>query len=168
MEMDNRAAALATFVVSEVERTFPTRTVGRSLLQKLFFLISRYEEVGASFDLFINGPHSDRVEYALGKAVDWGMLTVLMEDGRSNISARGGIMEDISPELKEKAAQCIHAYGFYEESDLAILTTALFLEQYCIQGIDDMVKAVSSVNPSFDLRRICSLLDLSGFVYRSW
>ena len=168
LETGDQAAAFATFVVSEMEREFPNRAVGRSLLQKLLFLLAKDDEVIALFDLFINGPYSDWVEDALGKAVDLGMLTVLMENGRSSISARGGIMEDIPPESKERALQCVRAFGFYEESDLAILTTAIFLEQNGIQGIDDMVKAVSNVNPRFDLRRICSLLDLSDIVYRSW
>jgi len=156
------------FLVREMERAFPTRVVGRSLLQKLFFILSRYVEVSAPFDLFINGPYSDGVEDALGRAVELGMLTVLRENGRSSISAGGGIMRDISPELKEKAVQCIRTYGYYEESDLAILTTALFLDQNRIQGNEDLVKAVIAVNPRFDLRRVCSLLDRSDIVYRSW
>ena len=64
--------------------------------------------------------------------------------------------------------QCIRSYGFYEENDLAILTTAFFLEQNCDLGTDDMVSAVSAVNPRFDLRRVCSLIDRSNMVYRSW
>jgi len=168
LETDDRATVLAMFLVSEMERVFPARVVGRSLLQKLFFILSRYDEVSIPFDLFINGPYSDGVEDALGRAVESGMLTVLRENGRSSISARGGIMRDISPELKEKAVQCIRAYGYYEESDLAILTTALFLDQNRIQGNEDLVKAVIAVNPRFDPKRVCSLLDRSDIVYRSW
>jgi hypothetical protein len=168
LETGDWAAALATFVVREMELSFPTRVVGRSLLQKLFFLLSNYDDVSASFDLFINGPYSDWVEEALERAVDLGMLTVLRENGRSSISARGGIMGDITQETKERAVQCIRSYGFYEESDLAILTTALFLEQNCDLGTGDMIRAVSAVNPRFDLRRVCSLIDRSNVVYRSW
>ena len=168
LETDDGAAALAAFVVSETERMFPTRSAGRCLLQKIFYVLSRDGHVEAPFDLFMNGPYSDWVESALGQAVERGMLTAVKENGRSSISARGGIPGEVLTDLKEMVTQCIRAYGFYDESDLAILTTALFLENQGRQGPDELVKAVIAINPRFDPRRACLLLDRSDIVYRSW
>lgn len=168
LNTDDREAALATYIVSEIERLFPARSIGRSLLQKLFFVLSNDGHIDASFDLFINGPYSDRVESILSHAVELGMLTVSKENGRSGISARGGIPFYIPPKLKEEVSRSIRYYGFYEEGDLAILTTALFLEHRGFEGLDEMIKAVIAVNPHFELRRVCSLLDRSDVVYRSW
>jgi uncharacterized protein YwgA len=168
LEKDDQAAALATFLVREIERLYPARPIGRCLLQKLLYLLSRNGHFDACFDLFINGPYSDRVESALLQAAESGMLTVCKENGRSCISARGGISGDIPPELKDRSSQCVCAYGFYEEIDLAILTTALFLERYHSLGFDELIMAVLDVNPRFEMRRVCSLLDRSDFVYRSW
>ncbi len=168
MDTDDREAALVTYVVSEIERAFPARSVGRSLLQKLFFILSKDGHIDASFDLFINGPYSDRVESVLSHAAELGMLTVSKENGRSSISARGGIPFYVPLKLKEEVNRSIRSYGFYEEGDLAILTTALFLEHHGFQGLDEMVRAVIAVNPHFELRRVCSLLDRSDVVYRSW
>jgi hypothetical protein len=128
LEIDDNAAALATYIVRENERMFPSRPMGRSRLQKLFYIFSRNVHADLGFDLFLNGPYSDWVENVLGQAVESGMLTVLKENGRSSISARGGISGEVPCDLREKANQCIRAYGFYDEEDLAILTTALFLE----------------------------------------
>ncbi len=168
MEKDDRAEALVAFMVDEIERIFPTRSVGRSLLQKLFFILSRGDDVDASFELFINGPYSDWVENALILAVESGMMTMVKQDGRSIIGARGGIPGHVMPRLKEKISRCIHAYGFYGEEDLAILTTGLFLEDRGLNGLDEIVKAVGEVNPRFEMRRVCSLIDRSDVVYRSW
>jgi hypothetical protein len=168
LEKGDGAAALATYIVREIERMFPTRPVGRSLLQKLFFVLSKEGLVDASFHLFMNGPYSDWVENALCRAVESGMMTAVKENGRSRISARGGLFGEVPTELQEKASQCVRAYGFHEEGDLAILTTALYLEDHVDLGPDELVKAVIAVNPRFDVRRVCSLLDRSDVVFRSW
>jgi hypothetical protein len=168
LEIDDYAAALATYIVREIERMFPSRPLGRSRLQKLFYLFSRKVNVDLGFDLFLNGPYSDWVEKVLGQAVESGMLTALKENGRSSISARGGILGELPCDLREKANQCIRAYGFYDEEDLAILTTALFLEDCNILLPDELIKVVLAVNPRFDMRRVCSLLDRSDIVFRSW
>jgi uncharacterized protein YwgA len=75
LEKADKEAALATFIVREVERTFPRRPVGRSLLQKLSFILSREGHVDAQFQLFMNGPYSDRVENGLCRAVESGMVS---------------------------------------------------------------------------------------------
>jgi hypothetical protein len=168
LEKGDREAALATYIVREIERTFPNRQIGRSLLQKLFFILSREGHIVASFQLFMNGPYSDWVENALCLAVESGMITAIKEHGRSYISARGGLPGEIPIQLQEKASQCVRAYGFNEEGDLAILTTAFYLEDHWSMGPDDLVKAVLAVNRSFDVRRVCSLLDRSDVVFRSW
>ena len=165
---DDRAAALATFLVSEIERVHPARPIGRSLLQKLTYILARNGHVDICFELTINGPYSDNVENALGHAVESGMLTVSKEEGRSSISARGGVPGHIPPELREHIIQCVRAYSFYEEADLAILATSLFLEHHRFRDPDGLIKAVIDVNPRFDLRRVCSLLDRSDVVFRSW
>ncbi len=168
MGPEDTVAALAAYIVRETELMFPSRPMGRSRLQKLFYVLSRMVYVGCSFDLFLNGPYSDSVENALGQAVGSGMMTVTKENGRSSISARGGISGAIPSDLKETAYQCIHAFGFYEDVDLAILTTALFLGDHHNLRSDELVKAVMEVNPRFDPRRVCSLLDRSDIVFRSW
>lgn len=168
LETEFTAAALATHITREIERMFPTRPIGRSRLQKLFYLLSREGDVSFSFDLFMSGPYSDAVEVALGLAMESGMLTATKENGRSSISARGGIPGEIPTKLKESANRFIRTYGFYDESDLAIMTTALFLEDRNQLEPDELVKAVLEINPHFDPRRICSLLDRSDIVFRSW
>ena len=120
------------------------------------------------FDLFLNGPYSDQVEKVLGWAVESGMLTAVKENGRSSISARGGITSKVPLDIKGKADQCIRAYGFYDEEDLAILTTAVFLEESQHPAARRTHQGVLAVNPRFDLRRVCSLLDRSDVVFRSW
>jgi hypothetical protein len=168
LEIENSAASLATYIVREIERMFPFRPIGRSRLQKLFYILSRNVHFNLRFDLFLNGPYSDQVEKALGQAVESGMLTAIKENGRSSISARGGISGKVPLNIQEKADQCIRAYGFYDEDDWAILTTALFLEDRNILFPDELIKAVLAVNPRFDMRRVCSLLDRSDVVFRSW
>jgi hypothetical protein len=167
LKNNERAAALTTYLVGEIERYYPARPIGRSLLQKLLYILSRNGNFEASFDLYFNGPYSDTVESAICQAEESGMLTVYKENGRSCISARGGISGDVSPELKVRSSQCVLAYGFYEEMDLAILTTALYMERH-FHGLDELIKAVFEVNPRFDMRRVCSLIDHSDVVYRSW
>jgi hypothetical protein len=168
LEKGDREAALATHIVREIERMFPGRKIGRSLLQKLFFILSREGHVDVPFQLFMNGPYSDWVENALCRAVESGMVTAVKENGRSDISARGGLSGKVPAELQEKVSQCVRAYGFNDEGDLAILTTALYLEDNAKMGPDDLVKAVLAVNERFDVRRVCSLLDRSDVVFRSW
>jgi hypothetical protein len=168
LETRETTAALAAYIVREIERVSPACPIGRSRLQKLFYVLSREGHINFSFDLFMNGPYSDMVENALGMAVESGMMTAVKENGRTSITARGGVSGKVSLELKEKANQCIRAYGFYDEVDLAIMTTALFLEDRHRLGPDELVKAVLEVNPRFDARRACSLLDRSDVVFRSW
>ena len=168
MEKGDREAALASHIVREIERTFPDRQIGRSMLQKLFFILSREGHIDAQFQLFMNGPYSDQVENALCRAVESGMVTTVKQNGRSGISARGGMSGEIPAELQERASMCVRAYGFSDDRDLAILTTAYYLEDRWIMGPDDLVKAVLAVNHSFDARRVCSLLDRSDVVFRSW
>jgi hypothetical protein len=168
LETEETEEALATYIVQELERMFPCRSMGRSRLQKMFYLLSRNVHVNLRFDLFLNGPYSDQVEKVLGRAVESGMLSAVKENGRSSISARGGITSKVPLGIRGKADQCIRAYGFYDEEDLAILTTALFLEDRSILLPDELIKAVLAVNPRFDLRRVCSLLDRSDVVFRSW
>jgi len=168
LEKNDHAAELAAYVVCEMERMFPARKVGRSLLQKLFYVLSREGIVEAPFDLFMNGPYSDWVENALCRAVESGMLTAVKEDGRSSISARGGIPGQVPAELQARAIRCLQAYCFNDDDDLAILTTSFFLDDRGRRGSDELVRAVIAVNPRFDVRRVCSLIDRSDVIFRSW
>ncbi|HEY3420504.1 MAG TPA: hypothetical protein VGK23_08130 [Methanomassiliicoccales archaeon] len=168
METEHMMAALATYFVREIERMLPVRPMGRSRLQKLFYLLSREGHVRLAFDLFMNGPYSESVENALCLAVEAGMVTAVKEHGRSSISARGGVSVDIPMEIKERANCCIRSYGLYDEMDLAILTTAFFLEDRIGLGPEELIMSVLEVNPHFDPRRVCSLLDRSEILFRSW
>jgi hypothetical protein len=168
LETDDHAAALAALAVVEMERIFPARPVGRSLLQKLFYIFTKEGGIDVPFELFMCGPYSDWVEGALIRALESGMLTIVMENGRSCISARGGISGQVLSVVREEMCRCVRSYGFYDEGDLAILTTSLFLEDQMHLGPVELAKAVCAVNPRFDMRRVCSLVDRSDVVYRSW
>ncbi len=54
LEKGDREAALASHIVREIEHTFPYRQIGRSMLQKLFFILSREGHMDAQFQLFMN------------------------------------------------------------------------------------------------------------------
>ena len=110
----------------------------------------------------------DRVENALARAVGAGMLTVVKENGRSCIRSRGGIPGKVPLEVQGTIGMNVRHYGLSDDHDLAIMTTALFLQDAGCSGPDKLAKAVIASNPRFDVRRVCSLLDRSDVVYRSW
>jgi uncharacterized protein YwgA len=161
--------AIISFLVKKLHERCPSKQIGKTIVQKMVYLLSREKIVDYSYSMYHYGPYSTEVDSDLNlcKALD--MLRVSWVENKGYFIGLGddnekyeGLLEE---EEKEKIEKIVDKYGVYDAKEISIIATALFLKEIAeIPSDDEIVKIIISMKPEYDEKYVRKILEKSNII----
>lgn len=160
--MEDKAAfknqAMISYVVKKLQERNEEKQVGKTIVQKFFYLLTREGVSNYRYSLYHYGPYSSEVSNDLDYANNLALVTIVWEDDKGYfIKATDkereyeGLLQE---EEKAKIDQLVEQFADFKAIDLSILATGLFLgDNYKISD-EGIPKAVHEVKPNFSRQYI--------------
>ena len=161
-------AAKLVYLVDKLENVSPQ--VGKTVVQKMIFLLDKKGVVNYDYSLYHYGPYSPAVENDLnyvefldGVEIDWiKNQGYFIKPGRSTAS----LEESLSAEGKGAIDEVVKNFGQMRALDLSLLATVLYFWDRFEGDADGLTMAVKSVKPQYsegDIREKIRLLKIKFF-----
>ena len=161
-------AAKLVYLVDKLEDVSPQ--VGKTVVQKMMFLLDKKGVVNYDYSLYHYGPYSpavgndlNYVEFLDGVEIDWiKNQGYFIKPGSSAVS----LEESLSVEEKGAIDGVVENFGQMRALDLSLLATVLYFWDRFEGDADGLTTAVKGVKPQYsegDIREKIGLLKLKFF-----
>jgi len=152
-----------TYLVENLEKC--REQTGKTVIQKLMFLLARALKEDFDFRFHYYGPYSSYIDNELNNASFLQLVAIKWDDNRGYfISASekaSAFTENLSDEEKTEIEKLTEKYGELSANDLSIISTAYYLmEHYNLSG-EKIIQEVGRLK-SYDEKRIQELLEEYG------
>ena len=154
-------------VLTKLVCTAPQRTLGRTALMKLLFLLTAVRDVsvGYRFRMYTYGPFDSEVLSDVDYAARLDAVSVAMEtypNGYGYIIQPGSAAEDImgraQPFLDEHESDIdwvVNNYASLSVVNLERLSTIVYVDrEHLVSSVDEIARAVHELKPQFSLAQI--------------
>jgi uncharacterized protein YwgA len=162
-----KGPAFITHLVKTISEKYPDKQVGKTVIQKLLFLLTREGVVDFDYSMYHYGPYSAQAFIELNFAEDIGAVEVVWVQNRGYfIKPKDTSLERLLDE-EEKAVinRIAEKYGTFNATELSIITTALFVRDYFgVVDDEEIVQVVASLKPQYRRDRIGDILKNCGVV----
>ncbi len=156
-----RKVAIISYLAKELHEAYPDKQIGKTVLQKMSYFLTREDIVEFDYSLYHYGPYSSEVESEISFAEDLGMLDVKWEmDKGYFIFVKNNEFESfIKTEERKKIENVVSKYGKFNATELSIIATAFFVkDRFRIDDKEKLVEIVASIKPQYDKNWIEKIL----------
>lgn len=159
-----KPSAIIAYVVKKIFEKNNDRQIGKALLQKMIYLISRYNIGDFSYSLYMYSPYSDNVDFEINFAEDSELIKVEWIDRVGYCITPLKNSEDffnlISEDEKRVIDEMVDKYCDFTVEELSIITTAIYIQDYFkIDEKEKIVEVVSKLKSSFNRNFISDVLN---------
>lgn len=161
-----RNSGLIGYLVKRLNETYPGKQIGKTIIQKIMYLLSRSDVANFSFSMYHYGPYSSEVSGELNFAERNGIVDISWKDAEGyyiNPTEKGQDFEHLLSDGEKRAVDDMVArFGKYKAIDLSLIATALYLKDNFDVEEDRLVEAVHNAKKKFSPEYIRSILEGSG------
>jgi uncharacterized protein YwgA len=163
-----KPATLIAYTVKKLDERDPDKQIGKTIIQKMIYLLSRENIGDFNFSLYHYGPYSSEVSAELNFAEDIGMVSINWEEDKGYfIHATQELDEFISlltDQEKETIERFVEKYGEFNAIELSIIATALYLSDYFNVPKDRLVEKVHNLKREYTREFIEGILKRAGLL----
>ncbi|MBK9097031.1 MAG: DUF4065 domain-containing protein [bacterium] len=150
-------------ILNFYKEEYPNKQLGKTMIQKLCYLLTREDILDYDYSLYHYGPYSVDLESDLD-------ILNFFDEVSIGWNQYGYDIEIKNQELKldklqaEKIKNVIENYGHYTATDLSLVATALYIKDN--YGIDDydLVDEVHNIKPNFNPEYIENVLQSAEII----
>lgn len=136
---------------------YPQKQLGKTMIQKLCFMLTRENILDYDYSLYHYGPFSPEVESDLDILDFFDDVNIKWNKNGYDIKIEKEDIE-IKKEDSEKIREIVKEYGDYTATDMSLIATALFLKDNTDIENDDLVSEVQNIKPNFEEEYIEEIL----------
>ncbi|NHV06549.1 MAG: SocA family protein [Thaumarchaeota archaeon] len=157
--MEFKRLAVLSFLVAKLREKYPSKQIGKTVVQKMMYLLTRENVVDYKYSMYHYGPYSSELSSDLNLCEELGILTIKWDNEKGfDITLNENQYENkLSSEDKRKIEEIVDKYGHFNAKELSIIATALFLKTEC-ENNEDLIKVVASLKPDYDENTIRNIL----------
>lgn len=128
--------------------------IGRTVIQKMTYLLSREGLANYTFSLYHYGPYSGRVSSDLDLVSTLGIVDVRWQGDRGYFISpnQKGIQttEKLSSTKKAEIDRIVEAYHKFNAVELSLIATALYvIDKNNVTNDDELIAVVTSLKPQY-------------------
>lgn len=136
-------------VTEEIHKKAPNKQVGKTLLQKMFYLLTRKGIIDLDYKLYHYGPYSREVERSLEKASNLGLVKIDWRASKGYYIQEIEKQKEIEKKTKREIRKIVANYKDFTANELSIITTALYVvAHYKITSRKDLIDQILSLKPN--------------------
>jgi uncharacterized protein YwgA len=163
-----RNPTLLAFIIKKLREKYSDIQIGKTVIQKIVFLLSRELTLDFEYGMYHYGPYSNRLDHELNFAEDSDLVkTRWVEDQGYFIEATDELLKFeklITPEEKKVITEIVENYGDFNAKELAVITTALYLkDKYGLEN-EALPVSVHQFKDHFTTQQIERLLKSAGII----
>lgn len=158
-----RGPSLVYHLVKRLKERYPDKQIGKTIIQKLFFLIETKSESDLDFDytMYHYGPYSSQIgEYiSLAEALDFINVKWTSEKGYfiEPLDPPKELLLDIKDlqnllnikKLQDLLEEVVDNYGKFTANELSIIATAIYIKKrFGIKSREELIDVVLKIKPN--------------------
>lgn len=161
-------SGLMGYLVESLNRKYPDKQIGKTVLQKMMYLLSRNGIADFDFSMYHYGPYSSEVAGELNFAERSGIVEIRWEDEKGYYIKPTKKVEEFSTLLEddEKRAvdELVEKFGSFKAIDLSLIATAFYLKDNFGVKEDRLVDAVHNAKKKYSPMYIENVLRAGGII----
>lgn len=159
-----KPSAIIAYVVKKMTEKNNDRRIGKTLLQKIMYLISRHNIGEFLYSLYMYSPYSDNLDFEINFAEDSGLIKIEWVDRAGYCITLLKNSEDffdlISEDEKKVIDEVVDRYCDFTTKELSIIATAMYVRDYFgIDGKEKIIEVLSKLRSDFDRGFIADVLE---------
>jgi len=162
-----KGPAFIHFLVKKIRRKYPNSQIGKTVVQKLMYLIERELNLDFGYSMYHYGPFSNQVaEYlTLAKSIEAIDIEWEPDKGYFIEPRKNKFLENsLGSREKEVVKKIVDKYGSFSAIKLSIITTAIYVRDNFGVDIDSLVDVVASLKPQHKREWIREVLEEAGII----
>lgn len=163
-----RNSGLIGYLVKGLKEKYPSKQIGKTVIQKMMYLLSRSNVANFGFSMYHYGPYSSEVSGELNFAERNGIVDISWKDAEGyyiNPTERVQNFEYLlSDDEKRVVDDLVTRFGRFKAVDLSLIATALYLKDNFDVEEYRLVEAVHSAKKKYPTKYIKSILEGSGIL----
>lgn len=155
--------ALIGYLVEQIKKKYPKKQVGKTIIQKKMYLLTRLKIVDFDYTMYYYGPFSSEVSGELDFAQGAGIIQIKWVD-------REGYFIEATPKLKEfyslitneekKAVEgIVEKFGDFNAIDMSIIATAFYLKDNFGVSDAELVEIIHKIKQNLSSEHIKNILE---------
>ncbi|MDY6966715.1 MAG: hypothetical protein SVM80_12265 [Halobacteriota archaeon] len=159
-------SAMIGFLVKEILEKYPNNQVGKTVVQKMAYFLTKTGVVDFDYSMYHYGPYSSEVSGELNFAEESGLLEINWKPNKGYFIEPKSDLNKFKNLLNEREMDAIRKtvekYGEFNAVQLSFISTALFLEERFNIESSRLVDVVHRLKPKYNLDCIEDTLRTSG------
>jgi uncharacterized protein YwgA len=157
-----KSSGLIGYLVKRLNEDYPDKQVGKTVIQKMVYLLSRKNIAKFDFSMYHYGPYSSELSGELSFAEKNGIVKVTWRDNEGYFIKPTNDADKFLALLKEDERQAIDEiaknFGKFKAIDLSLIATALYLRDNF--GVEDskLAEAVHNAKKRYSPDYIAEVL----------
>ncbi|MCX6677156.1 MAG: hypothetical protein NTU95_04325 [Methanothrix sp.] len=163
-----RAAGLIGYLVKRLNEDNPDKQIGKTIVQKMMYLLSRKNIARFDFSMYHYGPYSSELSGEISFAERNGIIKVAWKDNegyfiRSNETAEQ-FFALLDSDERQAVDYFVRQFGKFNATDLSLVATALYLKDNF--GVEDsrLPEAVHNAKKKYSTEYIEKVLKSGGIL----
>ena len=147
-----KGPSLVYHLVKRFKEKYPEKQIGKTIIQKLLFLMETASELDFGYTMYHYGPYSSQVGEYIGLAENLGFISVKWN------SNKGYFIEPLQPDenllldignLHDLLDEIVGNYGQFTANKLSIIATAAYIKnKFGIESLEELIDAVLRIKPN--------------------
>lgn len=154
--------ALIGCLVKKINEKYPEKQVGKTIIQKNMYLLTRSKIVDFDYSMYHYGPFSSEVSGELNFAENAGIIQIKWVDEKGYfITATSKIKEFdslITDEEKKAIENIVEKFGDFKAIDISIMASAFFLKDNFGVSDAELVEVIHQIKQNHSSEYIKNVL----------
>ncbi len=157
---------LIGYLVKRINMNDPNKQVGKTVIQKMMYLLTRNNIVDFNYSMYHYGPYSPAVSGELNFAENTGIVQIKWVDEKGYfIEATSKLKKfekHIAKQEKQEINEIVEKFGSFNSIELSIIATAFFLKDNFGVSDTELVSMVHQIKQNHQVEYIESVLQKAG------
>lgn len=157
---------LIGYMIKKIGEKYPDKQVGKTFVQKIFYLLTRQGVVDFNYSMYHYGPYSSEVSGELNFAESSGIVNVEWIEDKGYFINSTSKLDKFKSLLKDEEMQAIddmiETFADFNAIELSLIATALYSRDNFEVSDEKLAEVVHNAKPNYSLDLIGRVLRRAG------
>ncbi len=155
--------ALIGYLVETMNEKDPGKQVGKTVIQKMMYFLTREGHTNFSYSMHHYGPYSSGISSELGTAAASGIVNETWHNNEGYYIKSGHRKDDfvnlVSEDEKQAINQIVKKFGKFNAVEMSIIATAFYIKENFDTQYSEIAEVVHSLKKNFSISKIKNILE---------
>ena len=159
---------LLGYLLKRMEDGYPDKQIGKTIVQKMMYLLTREGTVDFNYSMYHYGPYSSEVSGELNFANSAGIVNINWVDDKgyfiNSTQKLENFMNRLTDQDKQVVDELVNKFGKFNAIQLSLIATAFFLKDNFNVSDVRLAEVVHDAKPKYSHGYIKTVLQSAGIL----